>query len=283
MDSRDSSVLRVILVEGLANVVVLAVKVVVGLSTGSLAVLSDAVHSLTDVLNNVIAWFVTRHSVVPADPGHPYGHRKFETLAVFGLASLLVILAFELAIQAFRREATEITSSSLELGLMLGVLVVNVFVSVWQRGWARRLQSDILLADANHTLSDVLVTSSVIVGWQLSARGFVWMDRVCTLIVAAFIFYLAYSLFRKTLPVLVDEQAIEPEELRTAVLDVNGVRAIRRIRSRWVGSARAVDLVIEVDAQLPTAAAHEIADRVERLLADRFDVHDTSIHVEPHT
>jgi cation diffusion facilitator family transporter len=112
--------------------------------------------------------------------------------------------------------------------------------------------------------------------------GWVWIDRLCALSVAGLIFYLAFGLFRRTLPVLLDERAIDPQALRQAALKVDGVRAVPRVRSRWVGAARAVDLVIEVDAELSTAAAHEIADRLESLLAERFDAHDVSIHVEPH-
>jgi len=282
-EQRDIKVLKVILIEGLANFAVLGVKLMVGISTGSLAVLGDAVHSLTDVINNVVAWFVTRHSVKPADSGHPYGHRKFETVAVFSLAALLAILAFELVLHAITRETSEIVTGHLELGLMIGVLLTNIVVSTWQRIWAKRLNSDILLADANHTFSDVLITASVILGWQLSARGWVWVDQICALAIAVLILYLAYGLFKRTLPVLLDERAVEAERIRTAVQSVDGVQAVRRIRSRWVGPARAVDLVIEVDAQLSTAEAHAIADQVEAMLTDRFDAQYASIHVEPYS
>jgi len=282
-EQRDAKVLKVILIEGLANLTVLGIKLLVGIATGSLAVLGDAVHSLTDVINNVVAWLVTRHSAKPADSGHPYGHRKFETVAVFSLAALLSILAFELVLHAITRETTEIVTGHLELALMTGVLLINITVSSWQRIWAKRLNSDILLADANHTFSDVLITASVILGWQLSARGWVWADQIGALAIAALIFYLAYGLFKRTLPVLLDERAIEAERIRTAVQNVDGVRAVRRIRSRWVGPASAVDLVIEVDAQISTSEAHGIADQVEEILADRFNTQDASIHVEPHT
>jgi cation diffusion facilitator family transporter len=282
-EQRDAKVLKIILIEGLANLTVLGIKLLVGIATGSLAVLGDAVHSLTDVINNVVAWLVTRHSAKPADSGHPYGHRKFETVAVFSLAALLSILAFELVLHAITRETTEIVTGHLELALMTGVLLINIAVSSWQRIWAKRLNSDILLADANHTFSDVLITASVILGWQLSARGWVWADQIGALAIAALIFYLAYGLFKRTLPVLLDERAIEAERIRTAVQNVDGVRAVRRIRSRWVGPASAVDLVIEVDAQISTSAAHGIADQIEEILADRFNTQDASIHVEPHT
>ena len=92
---KDKNVQRVILIEGSINFAVLIAKLAVGLSTGSLAIIGDAIHSLTDVVNNVVTWLVVKVSSSPADREHPYGHRKFETLAVFFLAALLVVLALE--------------------------------------------------------------------------------------------------------------------------------------------------------------------------------------------
>lgn len=145
---RDQHVRHVILIEGLANLTVLIGKVFVGLSTGSLAILADAIHSLTDMTNNIIAWVVIYYSSQPADREHPYGHRKFETLAVFILASILTVFAFEVAFNAITKETTEIASNNLELVIMLIVLVVNILVTSWQHMWAKRLNSDILHADA---------------------------------------------------------------------------------------------------------------------------------------
>ena len=278
---RDKKVRLIIIIEGLANLVVLVAKLIVGLSTGSLAVLGDAVHSLTDVANNVLAWVVMRYSSKPADREHPYGHRKFETLAVFFLASLLVVFAFELGMHAIRKEEAEVISSSVELIIMLGVLTVNICLATWQRWWAIRLDSDILRADANHTFADVLTTIVIIAGWQLSAMGYLWLDRACALGVAGLIMYLAYILFKRAIPVLVDESAIDPRLLSRAVSGVAGVEKVCRVRSRWMGSERAVDMVIRVDPALSTEESHRIADEIESLLETRFNVSDISIHVEP--
>jgi cation diffusion facilitator family transporter len=278
---RDLLVRRIILLEGLANFVVLLAKLTVGLMTGSLAVLGDAVHSLTDVANNVVAWVVIKLSGQPPDREHPYGHRKFETLAVFGLATLLTVLAVELALHAVRREPEAPLRDAWTLGLMLGVLGVNVTVAAWQRYWARRLESDILLADANHTFADVLTTIVVIGGWQLSAMGYPWLDSACALGVSGLVLYLAYGLFRRAFPVLVDRFVVAPEKLAKTVSQVPGVRGVRRIRSRSLGKTLTVDMVITVDPQLSTSEAHSIADVVERRLAERHQVGDTSIHIEP--
>lgn len=278
---RDRLVVRVLVLEGAANAVVLALKLVVGASTGSLAVLGDAVHSLTDLANNVVAFVVVRLSAAPADREHPYGHRKLETLAVFGLATLLTVAAIELALHAVRRGAVVVTARPWELVVMIAVLAVNVGITTWERRWARRLASDILFADAAHTLGDVAATTAVILGWQLSAMGWRWLDGLCALGVAAFLLYLAVQLFRRTFPVLLDRVATEPERLAAAALAVPGVRGVRRVRSRRLGTTSAVDLVIVVAPELTTAEAHAIADEVEALLERSFDVRDTSIHVEP--
>lgn len=278
---RDKKVQRLIIIEGCANLSVLLVKLFVGLSTSSLAILADAIHSLTDVANNIVAWIVIRLSAMPADREHPYGHRKFETLAVFGLATLLAVLAFEIAKSAFTKETTEIVSGGLELGLMIGVLIINVLLAAWQRYWAKQLQSGIMLADAAHTFADVLTTVVVIIGWQLSSMGFLILDRLCALGVAGLVFYLAYRLYKTAFPVLVDEYAIDPEELNNAVMNVEGVSEVGRIRSRWIGPDIAIDIVIYVDANLTTGESHLIADQVESVIEQQFKVGDAFVHIEP--
>lgn len=279
---RDNKIQCLIIIEGCANFLVLLVKLFVGLSTNSLAILADAIHSLTDVVNNIAAWIVIRLSAMPADREHPYGHRKFETLAVFALATLLVVLAFEIARNAVTRETTVIVSSDLELALMIGVLVVNIGLAIWQRYWAHRLRSSIMLADAAHTFADVLTTVVVIVGWQLSSMGFLILDRLCALGVAGLVFYLAYRLYKSAFPVLVDEYAVDPEDLRHAVMNVRGVKEVGRIRSRWVGSEIAIDVVVLVNAELTTEESHHIADQVERMIETQFNIGDAFIHIEPY-
>lgn len=279
---KDQAVQRVILIEGLANVLIMLLKLVVGLSTGSLAVLGDAIHSLSDAANNVVAWFVIRLSNEPADREHPYGHRKFETLAVFGLAALLAVLGIELALTALQRGSPEVISSAWGLALMGLVLAANVLLATWERRRALKLDSDILLADASHTFSDVMTTVVVIIGWQLSSAGFGWLDTLCALGVAGLVLYLSYRLFKRALPGLVDEFAIDPGDLTLAVMSVAGVESVKTVRSRWLGPNRAVDMVITVDPALSIAKSHEIADRIESLIEQRFEAQDISIHIEPH-
>lgn len=278
---KDKKVQQIIIIEGLYNVAVLVMKVIVGLATNSLAILGDAIHSLTDVLNNVVIWMVMRVASKPADNDHPYGHRKFETMGVFALASLLVVLAVELILHTFRAESQEIISEPWGLALMCLVLIFNLSISLWERHWAKKLKSDILLADAQHTFVDMITTLAVIVSWQLAAMGYVWLDKLCAVGVACLVLYFAFSLFQKVFHILVDGSAIDPGLLTQAVNKIEGVKEVRQVRSRWIGDKKAVDLIIAVDTQLDITASHDIAHAVEDMLVSQFKVADASIHVEP--
>ena len=279
--NRDRQVQRVILIEGSANLGVLALKLVVGLTTGSLGILGDAFHSVTDVANNIVAWVVVRISARPADERHPYGHRKFETIAVFGLAMLLTILAFELGLRAIQREAVEIVHTSWGMGLMFCVLTVNVGLAAWQGSWARRLGSDILRADSRHTFADVLTTVVVIAGWQAAARGHLWFDTVAALGVSAVILFLAYGLFRRAIPILVDESALDSNLLIDIATSVPGVIGVRSVRSRGGSTHASVDLIALVPADLNTAESHNIATAIEKSIRSKFTVESVVVHIEP--
>ena len=200
---------------------------------------------------------------------------------VLGLV-LVVVLAVELILQTFRAETKEIISEPWGLGLMLLVLLLNLSVSMWERHWAKKLDSDILLADAQHTFVDVITTVLVIVSWQLSAMGYVWLDKLCAIGVACLVLYFAFGLYQKVFPILVDGFAIEPNLLTKTAKQVAGVKEVRQVRSRWIGNSKAVDLIIAVDAKLTIIESHDIAHQVEDLLVEKFKVADVSIHVEPY-
>jgi cation diffusion facilitator family transporter len=280
-EQRDRRIRRVLVIEGLANLSVLVVKTVVGIATGSSAVLADAVHSFADLANNGLALFALHLAAAPPDREHPYGHRKYETLAVFALATLLAVLAVEITLRAFQSGDRDVLRPGWSLGVMLGVLVVNVAVSTWEGAWARRLDSDLLRADTRHTFSDVLVTIVVIVGWQLAAMGRAWLDTAFTLAVAALILFLAFGLYRRAIPVLVDRIAADPERLAAVVQSVPGVRGTRRVRSHLSGQGVTIDVIVAVDSHLSTAASHDIADEIERTLRESFATPDVTVHVEP--
>jgi len=277
----SKAVRRVLLIEGGANLLMLGAKLAVGISTGSTAVLGDALHSFTDLANNGVALAVERVSSRPPDADHPYGHRKYEQLAVFTLAGLLTVIAFELVVRALRQGDTDIAQSGWGLFAMLGVLSTNIAIATWEARRARALDSDLLLADARHTMGDVATTVVVIVGWQVAALGYTWVDRAFAVGVAGFVLLLAFGLFRRAVPVLVDEAVSAPNEVTRIVGDVDQVREVRRVRSRSTGEGASADVVVAVDDHLTTAQAHAVADAIEKALAADLDIRDVSVHVEP--
>lgn len=279
--SNSKQVERVLIIEGLGNALAVAAKLAVGVQTGSLAIVSDAVHSMSDVANNVIAIVLMRVANRPADDNHPYGHKKFETLAVFGLAVLLAIMAWEIGSRAVTADLQPPVEAVWAIWVMLGVLAFNLGITAWERREAKRLHSSILHADATHTLGDAATTVVVIVGWQLSASGIPWLDRALALAIAGFVLYLAFKLFLRALPSLTDEAAVDADEATRLALAVPGVQSVRRVRSRWIADSAALDMIITVARDTSTGRAHEVTDEIENRLEGDLGVEDITIHVEP--
>lgn len=272
----------VIITEGLADLVMMMTKLAVGISTNSAAIIGDALHSLTDMSNNIIALIALRISEKPSDADHHYGHRKYEQLAVFALAVMLAVVAVELVINAFSHYGQTVSHSNLGLVIMILTLAINVGLTVWQHYWAKRLDSDLLHADAKHTLSDVMTTLAVIAGWQLAARGYAFFDTVVALLVAAIIFYMAIRLFLGAIPILVDHSLYNPDDMQQVVLAVDQVKAVQQVRARTVREGGSADVVVSVDANLSTAKAHKVTEAIERALHEQFGLDDVVVHVEPY-
>jgi len=279
---RARSIRRVLVIEGLGNLVCASAKLVVGLTSGSYALVSDALHSGTDLANNVLAWFAMRIAEAPADADHPYGHAKFETLSIFVLGTLLSVLAVEVLLGVVRRgEPEAVGSGPTALVVILASLAVQLALAVWQLRQARRLRSELLEADAAHTFSDSATTVATIVGWQFAASGFAWVDSVVAVIVAALVLVLALRLFRRAIPILVDGASVDREELIASAKVVPGVAQVGRARSRWDGPRRIADITIRVDPNLDAVQAHAVADAVEKHLEAHLDIADVVVHVEP--
>jgi cation diffusion facilitator family transporter len=271
----------VIIIEGLADLVMMLTKLAVGLSTNSAAIVGDALHSLTDLCNNIIALIALRISEKPSDADHHYGHRKFEQLAVFSLAVMLAVVAVELVINAISHAGESVSHSDLGLVIMIATLIINIGLTVWQHYWAKRLDSDLLNADAKHTLSDVLTTIAVIVGWQLAARGYAFFDTLIAVIVAAIIFYMAIKLFLRAIPILVDHSSYNPEDIERVVGAVEQVQAVRRVRARTLRQGGSADITISVDANMSTDQAHAVTELIEQTVYKHFGLDDVMVHVEP--
>jgi len=283
--NRNTQVKRVLTGLLVANLGVVGAKFVIGLRTGSLGVLGDAVHSSVDATNNVLALAVIWIAARAPDEDHPYGHEKFETLGALAIVVFLSITCFELAKGAVTRlakgSAVAMEVGVLELGLLAATLIVNVVVTAYESRRGRQLNSAILLADATHTRADVFITIGVLIGLIAARLGYWYVDPIVALIVAVVIVVLAYRIVAGSVPVLVDQLATPPDEIRTAAEDVPEVVRAYDIRSRGSAERRFVELTIAVDGDASVTAAHDVADAVEQRLRRDLGFHEIIVHVEP--
>lgn len=275
------NVKRVLIIEGSINLLLSTIKLVVGLSTQSAAILADAFHSLTDFTNNIVAFIAVTLSEQPPDADHNYGHKKFIPLAIFFLATLLCVVAIEVIVHAISRFGEPVANSKLGLVIMLGMIVVNVGLSIWQAFWAKKLNSSLLKADASHTFSDVLSSITVIIGWQFAAQGYYWLDTVFAILVALIIMYLAYRLFLESIPILVDKNLLNQSLIAQSVSNIREVESVESVRARSDGENNFADITIKVALTLSLSDSHALADKIEKLLNSDFNIKDAIVHIEP--
>ena len=284
-EARAAGVKRALLIVLLLNAVSALLKVGVGARTGSLTVLGAALESGLDMLSNGVAILAVSVAARAPDDDHPYGHEKFETLGTLGIVAFLAITCFEL----MRQSISEMTGSHAPptAGLLDGVilvvsLAVNAFVVAYERRQGRQLASDLLLADAAHTASDILVTALAIASLVLSHLGFVRADALLGMVVALIIAWSGYHILRGSIPILVDARAVEAERLAAIVRTIPGVIGVRSARSRRTASGHLfAEVTILVDGTTSVADAHDFTDEVERAISRELGTADAIVHVEP--
>jgi cation diffusion facilitator family transporter len=267
-----------------ANALLVGVKVAVGWAIGSLSVLGDAAHSGTDALNNLIALVAIYFAAAPPDERHPYGHGKFETLGAFVIAGFLSVTCFELLRSAVTRLLTGAPPPRPHLtavGILAGTMVINILVAYYERRKGKELRSELLTADARHTQADVWVTLSVLAGLGLVRIGFGQADSILAILVAGVVARSGIEILRSTIPVLVDERAVDPEEVARVASAVEGVESVLEIRSRGRPGDGFAELTVRVNPATHVRRAHVIADEVERRVAGELELKDVVVHVEP--
>jgi cation diffusion facilitator family transporter len=282
--SRASDVSAVLYRVLFLNLIVATAKIALGLATGAVSVLSDGYHSLTDTASNVVGIFGVRIAGAPPDEDHPYGHRKFETMASLGILIFLIIVLREVLSAAWERFQTggEPVINTLTFVVMGGTFLVNLGVVFYERSAGKRLTSEVLLADAHHTLSDLMTSATVIVALIGVKFGYLWLDPVAALVVAVFIGYACWEIFNSTTGILADRYVIPEEEILEVVRSVPEVIGSHHVRTRGSADFVFLDLHIWMDANMPLDKAHSLSHVVKDRLMARFpQIKDAIIHIEP--
>ncbi|MFS8884828.1 cation diffusion facilitator family transporter [Synechococcus sp. H70.2] len=284
---RQHQVQRVLYVTLGLNLLVFLVKLGLGLATGSLSLVADALHSFTDSGSNILALLAARFSSPEPDEEHPYGHSKFEAIGALGIAAFLGMASFEIlsaAVGRFFKPQPPLQVDGLTLTLMVGVLGINLFVAFYERSWGKALSSSLLLADARHTLSDVWVTLTVLLGLAgIHYWGIPWLDQLLAVPVGLLVFWSGWEVLRENVPFLTDRVAIPPKTLRELVLSLPGVLDCHDITSRGIpGQMIFIEMHMVVEP-LDVESAHRITEAVEQLLQERYGPVRVTIHLEPYS
>ena len=260
-------------------------KLVVGIAIGSLALISEALHSSIDLVATILTWAVVRVSDQPADAEHHYGHGKFESLSALGVTALLYLLAGGILVEAYGR-LTEGTPPPTISAVPFVVLFVDIAVNFWRaralHRAARETHSQALAADALHFASDVLGSFAVIAGLVLAGLGFWWGDAAAAIAVAVMIGILGLKMTRATVETLLD-RAPEgvTEKAEAAIRALPGVVDVERTRVRMVGATYFIDTIAKVPRTYPIDRVEEIKRKAEQAVRDALGDADLTFTAVP--
>jgi cation diffusion facilitator family transporter len=284
LKDRNREISRVLVTVLGANLAVGLTKLIFGYSTSTVGIISDGFHSLTDAASNIVALVGVRASRKPPDVDHPYGHRKYETLAAAAIVVMLVLVVEEIVRTALSHlgGTSEPHVTGISFAIMLGTLAINLMVVRYERRASRRLTSELLLADAMHTRSDVLTSLGVLVALTGVRLGFPILDPLSGFVVAIVIARAGYQIARETSHILSDRIAIADDDLRAVVLSVPGVLGCHHIRTRGAADHVFLDLHVWMSPETRLNEAHRLSHVVKDRLMERYpQIVDAIIHIEP--
>ncbi len=278
---------RVTYVAALVNLLLTAIKIGFGIVGHSAALIADGIHSLSDLLSDAFVLIAIKLGSREADREHPYGHRRFETLATVLLGSGLIVIAggivWEVAKRLLHPELLMIPSRE-TLGIAAFSILANEWLFQYTKRVAMRTRSKLLLANAWHHRSDAISSIVVLFGIIAVLLGYPFADAVAAIIVALMVARIGLNLLLESIKELVDTSLPDEfvQEIRKVILETDGVQGIHLLRTRQMGEDAFIDAHIVVDPRITVSEGHMIADKVRDLLIDQFDdVMDVLVHIDP--
>lgn len=287
LQARAEAISRTAIVGGIANLILSSIKVVAGVLWHSQALVADGVHSFSDLLSDVLVWIAGRHSTQAPDQQHPYGHGRYETLATLILGVFLLSVAIGIGWDASERLFSPddlLQPEPLALAAALASILIKEWLYWWTLGYARRVRSDMLRANAWHHRSDAVSSVVVLVGIGGTLAGLPYLDAVAAFIVAVMIAGIAWGLGWGAIQELVDTglEAERLEAIKDTIRAVGGVRNIHMLRTRKHGGHASADVHVLVDPRVSVSEGHMIALLVETRLKEQIDeITDVTVHIDP--
>ncbi len=271
-----------------SNTLLIALKLVAGVITGSVAIITEAMHSSIDLIASIVAYFSIREADKPADAEHPYGHAKIENLAAAIEGMLILVGSGVIIYESARRLAvgSEVHSLGIGIGVIAFSLVANICVSTVLARRARQTGSPALEGDAAHLRTDAATSGAVLVGLVgVELTGAAWLDPIVALVVAGAIIVAGVRLVTRSSRVLVDEALPESEldAIRETVVAFGprGVCGFHKLRARRAGARRHVDMHVQFVKGMSLEDAHATAHALQAAIGERLERTDVLIHLEP--
>jgi cation diffusion facilitator family transporter len=282
--TRYEAIKRTLIIILIVNLSVALSKGIYGLTTNSLSLIADALHSLFDASSNVIGLIGIRLATKPADTEHPYGHWKYETVAAIIIAAMIFLTGIEIIESAIERFFNPETPrvDVFSFIIVIGTIIINFISTLYEERKGKELDSTVLLADALHTRSDIFVSASVLVSFIGILLGFPIVDPIIAIFVAIMIFHTGVEIAKESIEVLVDTTVIDPSEIKLIVSQIEGVSDSHKIRSRGQHNEISIDLHVTVDPEISVHDGHDIASKVEQTLMEKMTgVRDVTVHIGP--
>ena len=282
---RARSVARVLWIALLGNLAMTVVKLTVGLSSASLAVIADAFDSLVDTSTNIVGLIGIWAAARPADDNHPYGHQKYEAIATLSIGAFLLVAAIEIVhgvVQRFTGGSLPPNITTPVIALTAVTFIARLSIAIYEARAAKKLNSNFLRADALHVRTDLFVTPLVVVSLVADRFGLPWLDSVVAIGVVLLLVRAAFRILWTTSKELSDVAVADPAAVQSAALGVPGVAEVSSVRSRGGPESKYVDLHIKVNPAMDADQAHGVASEVERRIAEALPgVVDIVVHIEP--
>jgi len=275
---------RILIIILFFNWLVAFSKLIYGLVTRSAAMTADGVHSFADGASNIIGLVGIWAASKPLDDDHPYGHKKYETVATLGIAVMLFLASFDIIKDSFLRLFHPVVPdvNIFSFSLMVVGFFINLIVMTYERKKGVELSSDVLVCDSIHTKSDLFVSSAVIVTLISTKLGFPILDTLVALTIGVLIARAGFEILKKSSDVLCDGEAVEKAKIASVVKNVAGVKSIHKIRTRGREDDVHVDLHVLVDTKMHVDRAHELSHKISDELKARIPgITDVIVHVEP--
>lgn len=278
---------KVTIIGALVNVFLCIIKIGFGFLGQSAALIADGIHSLSDLASDLLVLVAVKMGAREADHEHPYGHRRFETLATTILGVGLIVIASGIAWDVYLRilspEHLLIPHKN-----ALGIAAISILANEWLFQYTKRValitRSKLLLANAWHHRSDAISSIIVLIGIAGSLLGYIWADAVAAVLVAVMVAKIGFNLVADSVKELVDT-GLSPElvdKIRQEITAISGVKEIHLLRTRQMGEDALVDAHIVVGSRITVSEGHMIGDVVRDVLISKFeDVQEVLVHIDP--